>query len=148
VPLLFLLICLPRSDLSGHATALMPIVDRFSAMSLTTVVLIGTSGVINSWPLIGPWSNLTSTAYGQTLLTKVGLFLAMVFVGAINLFKVRPSLARAIDAGLEPNARRSLRWLRLSVSLEIVLGIAVLLAAGLLGVLQPATESCCSVTGN
>ena len=147
VPLIILLIHLPRGNVPGDAMALIPIVDRFSAMSLSTVALIGISGVVNSWPLIGKWSNLTSTPYGQTLMVKVGLFLVMIGIGALNLLKIRPNLARAIDAGVEPEARRSLAWLRVNVGIEIVLCVGVFLAAGLLGVLPPATEACCSIAG-
>jgi putative copper export protein len=49
-------------------------VRRFSALSLGGVALLAATGFINSWFLVGSFSNLIEQTYGRWLLAKIILF--------------------------------------------------------------------------
>ncbi|PYC76108.1 ABC transporter [Streptomyces tateyamensis] len=55
--------------------------DRFSAVALASVSVLVATGLYQAWRGVGwSWSALVDTRYGQLLLVKVGLVLAMVAV--------------------------------------------------------------------
>ena len=82
------------------------------------------------WVLGGGVTGLTGTAYGSVLLLKAALFAGLLGLAAINRFRLTPGLERR-DA---PPARWAL--LR-TIAAETVLGLTVVLAAGLLSGLEP-----------
>ena len=115
---------------------------RFSALSLVAVGLLVISGTVNSYYLVGSFHTLVTTGYGRLLLLKLALFLAMMVFGAWNLFLAQWRLANgkaATDAGDRENA--ALAVVARNVWIEIVLGTAILLVVGLLGILPPAAHS-------
>ncbi|WP_035847070.1 copper resistance CopC/CopD family protein [Kitasatospora azatica] len=62
----------------GAGTA---VADRFSKVALTAVAALVVTGLYQAWRGIGfSWSALVDTRYGQLLLVKVGLVLAMLAV--------------------------------------------------------------------
>ena len=69
--------------------------------------------------------------YGLTLLGKMALLLPMLALGAVNLLRLGPRLAGDDGAG---------RGLGRSVRLEAMLGVALLLATGLLTSMEPARQ--------
>ena len=144
LPLALLLFKLRREANSDRWSSIFAVTRRFSAMSIVSVLLMTATGVANSWPLVGKWSNLTATPYGRTLLVKVALVALMVMLGGINRLFLQPRLAIGSHAAAESVRLKALTRLQMSVWLEIVLGIAVLGAVGLLGRLPPATEACCA----
>jgi putative copper resistance protein D len=101
---------------------------RFSAASLSAVASLAVTGLVNSWCLVGSFAALFSTAYGRVLLVKLLLFLGMISVGAINLLVWKPQLL-----GGDRPARRLWR----NVMVEASLGAGVVIAVGLLGLLEP-----------
>jgi putative copper resistance protein D len=144
LPLGLLLIKLRREANPDRWTAIYTVTRRFSVMSIISVLLLITTGVANSWPLIGKWANLTGTPYGRTLLVKVALFALMIALGAINRLFLQPRLAAGSNSASESMRLKSLGRLQLNVWMEVLLGIAVMGAVGVLGRLPPATESCCA----
>ena len=112
---------------SASDVAAIGAVRRFSAISLVTVALLAATGSINAWHLVGGWSALATTGYGQLLVGKVALFAAMVAIGARNLLALKPRLP-------EPSARISLRR---NVLIELALGTAVVVIVAVLGMLPP-----------
>ncbi|MGP3980669.1 copper resistance protein CopC [Streptomyces sp. KR80] len=80
-------------------------VRRFSRVAFTSVLVVATTGVYQSWRQIGSWGGLTSTSYGQLLLVKVGLVAMLLGIAWISrrwtarLSEVaEPERTRAADA--------------------------------------------------
>ncbi|MEV5834399.1 cytochrome c oxidase assembly protein [Nocardia sp. NPDC052112] len=61
---------------------------RFSLTATIALVVIGVSGVINSWVRV-PWSDLFSTTYGRLVIAKAG---ALVVLGVFGYLQRRASL--------------------------------------------------------
>jgi putative copper resistance protein D len=101
--------------------------QRFSAVGMISVATLLASGLINSWNLLGGPRDLITTDYGRLIALKVGLFIAMVSIAAVNRFYLTPRLPK-------PSALRSLRRNSLA---EIALGLCVLFFVGALGTLAP-----------
>jgi putative copper resistance protein D len=104
---------------------------RFSAASLTAVALLTATGLLNSWCLLGSIGNLLTTPYGRMLLVKLVLFTTMVGLGAFNLLVLSPRL---------PNGDAAVGHLRVTVTVEMVLGVGVIVAVGLLGMMEPGRQ--------
>ncbi|MCM2391423.1 copper resistance protein CopC [Streptomyces albipurpureus] len=59
-------------------------VRRFSQVAFVSVVALAATGLYQSWRQVGSWSALTGTSYGQLLLVKVALVVAMVGVAWVS----------------------------------------------------------------
>src|SRR5262245_4596116 len=101
--------------------------QRFSVVGMVSVATLLASGLINSWNLLSGPRDLVTTDYGRLIALKVGLFIAMISVAAVNKFYLTPRLPK-------PLALRALR--RNSIG-EIALGLCVLFFVGALGTLAP-----------
>lgn len=102
--------------------------QRFSPLGLTCVLVLAVSALYQAWALIGGWGLLLTSAYGWTAVLKALLFALLLALAAFNKFFATPHLAQRQDG------RPALFY---TVVLELVLGLAVLLAAGLLASLPP-----------
>jgi putative copper resistance protein D len=111
---------------------------RFSAMGYLAVATIVGSGLVNSWFLVSPLTNLIETEYGRLLLVKVTLFAVMVGLAGVNRFWIVPELA---GPALATVSAIGLRRLRLHILLEQCLGLAIVLIVALLGIIEPAIGS-------
>ncbi|HEY0801849.1 MAG TPA: CopD family protein, partial [Steroidobacteraceae bacterium] len=111
---------------------------RFSAMGYLAVATIVGSGLVNSWFLVGPLTNLIETDYGRLLLLKVGLFAVMVGLAGVNRFFILRALASPAAATYRAI---NLRRLRVHILLEQCLGLAIILVVALLGTMEPAISS-------
>jgi putative copper export protein len=79
---------------------------------------------------------ILTSAYGQTLASKVILFFAMIGFGAWNLFLLKPRIA--VELQTVNLAQKSAVCLLLrNVLWEIGLGTLVILIVGLLGITPP-----------
>ncbi len=96
--------------------------ERFASAGLVGVVGTTVAGAANTWFILGGFPN-PGRPYGQWLLAKVALALAMVVLASINRFlvlpRIRDRLARAV------------------LGLETLLGVGVLLVVAVLGTLNP-----------
>ncbi|MCB8874614.1 CopD family protein [Acidisoma silvae] len=101
---------------------------RFSPLGIVCVSVLALTALYQAWVLIGSWGFLTGSAYGWTALLKLLLFALLLTLAAFNRFFATPRLTR------ETTGRPALFY---AVALEIGLGIAILLAAGLLASLPP-----------
>jgi putative copper resistance protein D len=81
--------------------------------------------------LVGSFGSLFGMRYGQLLLVKIGLFLAMVALAGANRFLLVPSLSNESERG------KALSHLRGHVLLEQILGVAVLAIVSGLGTMAP-----------
>ena len=108
---------------------------RFSTLALTSVVVVGGTGLARALRELSTVSQLWSTSYGRTLLVKTGLLAALVLLGARNRYRLVPRLRAA--TGRNPAALRAFAGLRRSVAVELCLLAAVVGAVSLLTELPP-----------
>lgn len=110
--------------------------DRFSGMGTVLVGLILVTGIVNAWLIVGPAHiiDLPASRYGQLLLAKVMLFVAMLTLAALNRFRLVPALESAIASG---EHRHALGAMRRSLMLEIGCAITILALVAWLGTLEP-----------
>lgn len=108
-------------DPAGHPR-LGVLVRRFSRLAIGAVVTIALSGVITAVVYVDAVADLWSTAYGRTLLLKVGLFAATGAVGAYNWRRLTPRLGEV----------RGTRALLASARLELALAVALLAVTSVL----------------
>jgi putative copper resistance protein D len=110
---------------------------RFSFLSLVTVGTLAITGTANGYFLVGTFHALVATVYGRLLLLKLGLFGAMVVIGAFNLLRLKPRIlvvAKSTALGKSSNLLRSLRR---NVLTELSLGTLVIIVVGVLGMTPP-----------
>lgn len=133
--LILLLRASVTGDPSGLATAHRAL-DRFSGAGTLFVGLILVTGIVNTWLIVGPGhvADLPGSPYGQLLLAKLTLFVAMLGLAAANRFRLVPALAAAMAAG---DHQRALGSMRRSLALEIGCAIVILILVAWLGTLEP-----------
>jgi len=138
---LTVLVLLPLRSQPDEATVALRGLEQFSSIGPLVIALLVFSGIGNSWFLIGPshWRALYSTAYGITLLSKIGLFGAMLMLAIRNRCWTTPALRSDLTA--RRDVRTVLADLRTSVLTETALGMLVVLAVSLLGALEPPITS-------
>jgi len=134
LPPLWLLVLRGLGRARGTVEAAADGLARFSGIGPAVVATLVLTGLVNSWMLIGTPQPAVIMAdpYGQVLLVKLALFGAMLGLAAMNRYVLTPRLAAG--SGAPPGAMNALR---LSLSVEIVLGLAVLGAVSALGLLPP-----------
>lgn len=93
---------------------------RFIRFSVIALPVAGFTGLYNSWLRVGTLEALTDTGYGQALMIKVLLGMALLTVFA---YSVRP-----------------VGWMKLMRFFQIVLGLAVLAITGVMLTLTPGRE--------
>ena len=106
----------------------------FSALGTASVLVIVITGLINSAFLVGMdrIGQMASHPYGQILIAKIALFVAMHGLAAANRFVLVPRLERQ-DIASAPSLSR----LKTSVGVETILGLLVLLAVAAMGRIAP-----------
>ncbi|MBF6142377.1 bifunctional copper resistance protein CopD/cytochrome c oxidase assembly protein [Nocardia farcinica] len=65
---------------------------RFSAIATVAFVVIGVSGVINSWVRV-PWDELVTTTYGRLVLAKAAALAILGVIGYLQRRSALPALA-------------------------------------------------------
>jgi copper transport protein len=81
-----------RADGIGPVAGL---VARFSSFALVTSAIVVVSGIVQASIEVGSWTGLLETAYGQLVLVKVGLVVAMLGLAACNHWRGRAQAVRA-----------------------------------------------------
>lgn len=108
---------------------------RFSRIGYFAVGLVLLSGGMLGWLMIGGWPDLFGTLYGRVVLAKIFLFSLMTAAALFNRFYLMPRIAAARRRA--KGGRDALRLLWRSVSFEQGIALATLVAASILGTLQP-----------
>ncbi|HEY1385766.1 MAG TPA: CopD family protein, partial [Dongiaceae bacterium] len=104
---------------------------RFSRLGVACVTVLAITVLIQGWELIGGLAALLGTDYGLVALAKLVLFMTLLGFAAANRFRHTPSLrGERRDDGR--------RRLQRSIAAETVVGLCVVLAAGVLLTLPPA----------
>ena len=117
-------------DPERRGVLLSDLIPRFSTLALLSVGTLVITGLYSAWAQVTTLPALV-TPYGLTLLAKLGLFVPLLALGAINLLRLSPQLRREDRAGAR---------LRRTVSLEALLAVAIILVVGLLTGLEPARQ--------
>jgi copper transport protein len=114
------------------------VVSRFSDLAVVAVFAIVVSGTYAAWVEIRTLGALTGSSYGLVFLAKIGTFVPVLALGAINNRWTKPRLLRAARED-EYRGERPLLVLYRLVGLEVVLIAVVLgLTAFLMGLSPPA----------
>jgi putative copper resistance protein D len=113
---------------------------RYSRLAVASVAVLLAGGVVNTWFLAGTVPALVGTEYGRLLLAKVGLFIAMLLVAAVNLLRLTPRLASS-SSRTRNAVWRTVARLQTNARLEAALGLGVLAIVGVLGTLPPGLHS-------
>jgi copper transport protein len=129
--LVLVLVAVPllRGSRSGPdgPSATTALVRVFSPRALVLAGVTVATGSTMSLFLVGGFDNYFATAYGRTLLIKLGLVAAVVAAGAYNWRRVRPQLEGGASAAA----------LRRSAAIELAAAAAVLLATSVLVATPP-----------
>ena len=136
VPLALLLTEARRIGDANWAAVAWRATRRYSALAVASVTVLLVGGLVNTWFLAGNVPALVGTEYGRLLLAKIGIFIAMLIVAAVNLLRLSPRLATAAD-GIGNVVWRTVARLRRNALTEGALGLGVLAIVGALGTLPP-----------
>jgi putative copper export protein/mono/diheme cytochrome c family protein len=133
-PLILFLAEERRSGGPSWAAVAVTVTRRYSTMAIASVTALLAGGAVNTWFLAGTVPALVGTEYGRLLLTKIGLFIAMLMVAAVNLLRLTPRLAR----GGAPNIfQRTVARLQSNAGIETAFGLGVVAVVSVLGTLPP-----------
>ena len=131
-PLILLLTEARRTGDADWAAVARTATRRYSVLAVASVTVLLAGGLVNTWFLAGTVPALVGTEYGRLLLAKIGLFIAMLMVAAVNLLRLTPRLA-----GPRNVIWRTVTLLQSNARLEAALGLGVLAIVGALGTLPP-----------
>ncbi|HEU4367222.1 MAG TPA: ISAs1 family transposase, partial [Methylomirabilota bacterium] len=106
---------------------------RFSRTALAMVLALALSGAWSAWQHVGSVAGLLGTRHGQFLLVKLGAFVAMLVLAALNR-RLLPALAGDGATVGRPAMRRLSR----AVAAEATLALLVLGAVAVMSVTPPA----------
>src|SRR5690606_37163157 len=106
-------------------------VPRFSLLAVMSTVVLVVTGLYATWLQVTVLRAFDSP-YGWALIAKLVLIAGLLALGAVNLLRIRPAL---------PGAPRAAGLLRRTVRAEVVLGVLVLLAVGLMTSMEPARQN-------
>ena len=104
---------------------------RFSVIGTMAVVTLSMSGILSPGFL-----SSFRTIYGQVLLAKLGVFIAMLLLAAANRYWLTPRLLQSLESA--DGSASATRALGLSILTETTLAVVVLALVGWLGILTPA----------
>lgn len=108
---------------------------RFSILGMICVATILATGVINTYETLGTLTLSLGTDYNRLLLMKIGFFLAMLVIAAINRQRLTPLLSDERDHA------RAMRQLRRNSLVEAGLALLILAIVAALGRLPPHVHS-------
>jgi putative copper export protein/mono/diheme cytochrome c family protein len=103
----------------------------FTPIGLAAVLLLAGTAVVQVAEFMGGLPGLFGTGYGHVALVKLGLFIALLALAALNRLVLTDRLA---------TATRSRLHIQVSVAAEIVLGSLVIITAGFLASRTPGTH--------
>ena len=113
-----------------------PVIARFSDVAMVAVAVLVLTGIYRTWVEVGAWRAFVEAPYGWVLLTKIGVFLPLLAMGAINNRVLKPRIKKAVN--LPESDGSGMNTLRKVVRAEIALGVVVLALTALLVNLPPA----------
>jgi putative copper export protein/mono/diheme cytochrome c family protein len=136
LPLAVLLAIAGRADEAAWIVAASDGTRRFTILGVTSVLTLLLTGFVNTYVLTGSIPALVGTPYGRLLLLKIGLFVTMVAIAAVNRQYLTPRLASASALDATTTRRPLVHLVRNSLT-EFALGVLILGIVGILGTLTP-----------
>ena len=109
------------------------LVPRFTRVALLSVGLLALTGLYSALLEVQTLNGLISTSYGLSLLVKVGMFVVLVGLGALNFLILTPRFKK--------DEKRTVQNLLLSMRAEMVLGVFLLAAVGVLAGSSPSFQA-------
>ena len=100
------------------------VAHRFGVLAMAYVGLLLSAGLSYAYVLLGDITLIFTTLYGNILLIKILLVVALLSLAALNKFKLAPSL--------EPRQTPAVRRFQRSVLFEIAIALIILTASSLL----------------
>jgi copper transport protein len=120
--------------LRGRAPDAATVLSRFSAAGATVLAALTVTGALASWRILGTWSALLHTGYGQVLLVKVAVVAVAALTAGFNRWRLLP---RVVDGvGHRDDGSATVR-VRTAVWCEAGLLVVVLGLTGFLSNLSP-----------
>ena len=119
---------------TGEPECAASVVQRFSRWAVWTVLVLALSGTLMGLMILDSVDALLTTAYGRTLLVKVGVVALIVAIAGYNRLRLLPRLSS------RPTARVRWRLLTRTLTCEATLLIVVLIITGFLTSLRPGSE--------
>lgn len=113
------------------------LVSAFSPTALIFAGVVVVTGLFAGWLHIGFSAALWESAYGRTLLIKLGILSVVMATGAYNWLRVRPALGDDLGA----------RRIRRSATVEVGVAVLVLIATAVLVATPPPMEMTMNATG-
>ena len=130
-----LVIAVGRTREPDELLELHAVLARFSGVGSIVVAILTLSGMFNP----GFFQSSLNTGYGQVLLLKLALFVAMLMFAAANRFFLTPRLDALLSGTRHTlhGLKKAIRALQASIIAETLLAIVVLGTVALLGALPP-----------
>jgi len=126
----------------GFSGGLRHALSTFSRVAFWCVVVLILSGLFASWRQVGfTIRGYTHTSYGNILLVKLGIVVALLALAAVSRSIVRKRRSAPLDtpdSAVAAIDQRTITGLRRSVFGEVALGLAVLAVTAILVNAQPA----------
>ena len=122
-----------RNQPNLNAVWLAQFINRFSRLAFVSVALLFCAGLYLSWVHVGSLTTLVATDSGKVLIVKLGLFAAMLALGAVNFLSTRPAIRDMAHANVRNNSLVDKATKRIAV--ESMLGLAIFATTGYLTVL-------------
>jgi len=112
---------------------ILKVIGRFSALSLSAVLLLIGTGLVNSFFLVGRFSALLTTPYGRLLSLKLFFFLLILLLASWNRLRLLPALEK--KGSLQEKSL--LGTLQTFVLLELALACLLLIVVAVMGITAP-----------
>ncbi|ADB33217.1 copper resistance protein CopC [Kribbella flavida DSM 17836] len=122
-------LALTLPDLSGRGALAAEVLARFSTAAAWVLAALVAAGSVLAWRILGSWSALLDTTYGQLLLVKIGIVLVALAIAAWNRWVLLPRLKRAPK---QKDRRAHSRPVVRTTAIEGAVLVAALLVTGFL----------------
>ncbi|WP_337925725.1 CopD family protein [Kribbella italica] len=122
-------LALTLPDLSGRGVVAATVLARFSTAAAGVLAVLVATGSVLAWRILGSWSALLDTTYGQLLLVKIGIVLVALAIAAWNRWSLLPRLKRATK---QQSRRARSRPIVRATAIESAILVAALLVTGFL----------------
>jgi uncharacterized membrane protein len=134
-------IALVLVPLHQRGRELLELLDRFSPAAYLALLTAAATGMFNAQVRIASLEALTGSLYGQLLLIKLVLIVAIMALSASHVFITRPRLRAAAQEPLSQSMLRAYAALAVRLRIEPVLGAMILLCVALMGQVAPSASA-------
>lgn len=140
LPALIFVLGLARGGSTDTLDFAARVTRRFSVLGMAAVGTLLLTGIAGAWYTVESLPALFGTGYGRLLLVKLGLFVAMVSLAAVNRVYLSPRLAGSLERSDRGPSLQAVHRLRRNAAVETALGVAAVAIVGALGVSVPAAH--------